>query len=183
MAQTSYMLPLQTPAPDFALPDLDGNVVSPDSSAGASALLVAFLCNHCPYVRHVEQVLGERAREWQGQGVAIVGICSNDVVSYPDDDRDGLAAQAKRAGFAFPYLVDESQAVARAYQAACTPDFFLFDQQRRLVYRGAMDASTPGNDVPVTGDELHAAVTSVLAGEPVSEPHRPSLGCSIKWKE
>jgi peroxiredoxin len=182
VAQTSYMLPLQTPAPDFALPDLDGNVVTRDGLAHAPALLVAFLCNHCPYVRHVEQVLGERTLQWQRQGVAVVGICPNDAASYPDDDRDGLAAQASRAGFVFPYLIDGAQAAARAYQAACTPDFFLFDQERRLAYRGAMDASTPGNDQPVTGDELDAAVTSVLAGNPVPEPHRPSMGCSIKWK-
>jgi peroxiredoxin len=182
MAQTSNMLPLRTPAPDFALPDLYGNIVSRDDLAGAPALLVAFLCNHCPYVRHIERMLGRAAREWQREGAAVVGICPNDIASYPDDDRDGLAAQAARAGFAFPYLIDESQDVARAYGAACTPDFFLFDQQRALAYRGALDASTPGNDVPVTGDELRAAVAMVLAGQPVPEPHRPSMGCSIKWK-
>ena len=182
MAQTSDMLPLRTPAPDFALPDLDGKVVARDDLAGAPALLVAFLCNHCPYVRHVERTFGDLARQWKREGLAVVGICSNDVASYPDDDRDGLAAQAERAGFAFPYLIDESQDVARAYGAACTPDFFLFDQDRALAYRGALDASTPGNNVPVTGDELRAAVETVLAGEPVPEPHRPSIGCSIKWK-
>lgn len=182
MAEISLMSPLQTPAPDFALPDLDGNVVTRDSHAGAPALLVAFLSNHCPYVRHVEQVLGETAREWQRNNVAVVGICSNDAMSYPDDGRDGLAAQAARAGFTFPYLIDESQDVARAYGAACTPDFFLFDRRRTLVYRGALDASTPGNDVPVTGDELRVAVTCALGGESVPEPHRPSMGCSIKWK-
>jgi peroxiredoxin len=182
MAETSLMLPLRTPAPDFALPDLDGNVVSRDSADGAPALLVAFLSNHCPYVRHIEQVLGEIAREWQRHDVAVVGICSNDVTNYPDDGRDGLAAQAARAGFTFPYLIDESQDVARAYGAACTPDFFLFDRRRELAYRGALDASTPGNDVAVSGDELQVAVTRVLAGEPVPEPHRPSMGCGIKWK-
>ena len=182
MAETSQMLPLKTPAPDFALPDLDGSVVTRDGLAQAPALLVAFLSNHCPYVRHIEQVLGEVAREWQRNGVAVVGICANDVDNYPDDGREGLAAQASRAGFTFPYLMDESQEVARAYGAACTPDFFLFDGNRELAYRGALDASTPGNDVAVTGDELRVAVTRVLAGESVPEPHRPSMGCSIKWK-
>ena len=182
MAETSRMLPLRTPAPDFALPDLDGNVVALEDLADAPALLVAFLCNHCPYVRHVEKTLAEAAREWRREGVAVVGICSNDVASYPDDDRDGLAAQAARAGFDFAYLIDESQDIARAYGAACTPDFFLFDRHRALAYRGALDASTPGNDVPVTGNELRAAVANVLAGQAVPEPHRPSMGCSIKWK-
>lgn len=182
MAEMSQMLPLRTPAPDFALADLEGNTVSLDSTAHASALLVAFLSNHCPYVRHIEQVLGEHARQWQRDGVAVVGICSNDVSNYPDDGPEGMAAQAARAGFTFPYLIDESQDVARAYHAACTPDFFLFNSRRELVYRGAFDASTPGNDVPVTGDELRVAVTLAAAGDAVPEPHRPSMGCGIKWK-
>lgn len=182
MAETSEMLPLLTPAPAFALPDLDGHVVTLDSLADSPALLVAFLSNHCPYVRHIEQVFGESARQWQREGIAVVAICSNDVTNYPDDGRDGLAAQAARAGFAFPYLIDGSQQVARAYHAACTPDFFLFNHRRELVYRGAFDASTPGNDIGVTGDALRAAVTCALAGEPVPEPHRPSMGCGIKWK-
>lgn len=182
MAETSLMLPLQTPAPDFALPDLDGEIVTLGSLADAPALLVAFLSNHCPYVRHIEQVLGEEARDLQRHDVAVVGICANDVTNYPDDGHDGLVAQAARAGFTFPYLMDATQEVARAYHAACTPDFFLFDRERLLAYRGAFDASRPGSDVPVTGDELRVAVTRVLAGDPVPEPHRASMGCSIKWK-
>lgn len=182
MAETSQMMALRTSAPEFALPDLHGDVVTLDGLRAAPALLVAFLSNHCPYVRHIEPTLAIRARAWQRRDVAVVAICSNDVVRYPDDDRDGLVAQADRAGFAFPYLIDESQDIARAYGAACTPDFFLFDVQRELVYRGTFDASTPGNGVPVTGDELHTAITSVLAGQPVPEPQRPSMGCGIKWK-
>jgi peroxiredoxin len=182
MAETSTMMPLGTVAPDFALPDLGGEVVTLDSLSASPALLVAFICNHCPYVRHIEHVLGNLATGWQQQGAAVVGISANDVAQYPDDDRDGLAAQAARAGFTFPYLMDESQEVARAYGAACTPDFFLFDRNRRLAYRGAFDASTPGNDQPVTGAELDEAVTRVLAGHEVPEPHRPSMGCGIKWK-
>lgn len=182
MAATSTMLPLGTQAPDFALPDLGGDIVSLESITPSPALLVAFLCNHCPYVRHVEHTLGTMAAGWQQRGVAVVGICSNDAEQYPDDDRDGLAAQAARAGFTFPYLVDESQEVGRGYRAACTPDFFLFDRNQQLAYRGAFDASTPGNDEPVTGAELDEAVSLVLAGRDVPEPHRPSMGCSIKWK-
>jgi peroxiredoxin len=182
MAETSQMMPLRTLAPDFALPDLDGTTVARDDLAGAPALLVAFLCNHCPYVRHIERELAAAAEQWQRDGAAVVGICSNDAASYPDDAPEGLAAQARRAGFTFPYLIDASQDVARAYRAACTPDFFLFDRGRALAYRGAFDASTPGNRVPVTGDELRDAVARVLVGQPVPEPHRPSMGCSIKWK-
>lgn len=184
MADTSATtLALGTSAPDFSLPDLGGEVVSLGSLSASPALLVGFLCNHCPYVRHIEQALGQMATGWQQHGAAVVGICSNDVARYPDDDRDGLATQAARAGFTFPYLIDESQEVARAYGAACTPDFFLFDRNRRLVYRGAFDESTPGNDRPVTGDDLDEAVTRVLAGQDVPEPHRPPMGCSIKWKQ
>lgn len=182
MAETSTMLPLGTAAPDFALPDLGADVVSLDALATGPALLVAFICNHCPFVQHIEHVLGQVSAGWQQQGVAMAGICANDAQQYPDDDRDGLAAQAARAGFTFPYLIDESQEVARSYRAACTPDFFLFDRNRRLAYRGAFDASTPGNGKPVTGADLDDAISAVLAERDVPEPHRPAMGCGIKWK-
>lgn len=179
MAVESTMVPLGTSLPAFTLPELSGDPVSSAAFAGRP-LLVAFLCNHCPYVKHVETVLGEiLARQ---PDLAVVGICSNDTADYPDDARPGLAEQAARAGWVFPYLVDESQEVGRAFGAACTPDFFLYDAAGRLAYRGAMDASTPGNGVPVTGELLADAIARVLADEPVPEPHRPSMGCSIKWR-
>lgn len=179
MAVESTMVPLGTPLPAFTLPELGGDAVGSATYAGRP-LLVAFLCNHCPYVKHVEAVLGELLA---GQpDLAVVGICSNDVVDYPDDAPPRLAEQAARAGWAFPYLIDESQQVGRAFGAACTPDFFLYDASGRLAYRGAMDGSTPGNGLPVTGELLADAIALVLAGEPVPEPHRPSMGCSIKWR-
>jgi peroxiredoxin len=180
MAVSSQMVPLGTPAPDFALPDLTGHTVRRDDLADAPALLVAFLCNHCPYVRHIENELGRLLAKQPS--LAVVGICSNDAEAYPDDRPGRLAEQAERAGWTFPYLVDEDQSIGRAYRAACTPDFFLYDAQRRLAYRGAFDESTPGNRKPVTGDLLSAAVSHVLDGAPVPEPHLPSMGCSIKWR-
>jgi peroxiredoxin len=180
MAVSSQMVPLGTPAPDFALPDLTGRTVSRDDLADAPALLVAFLCNHCPYVRHIEKELGRVLAEQPS--LAVVGICTNDAKAYPDDRPERLAEQAERAGWTFPYLVDGDQSVGRAYRAACTPDFFLYDAQRRLAYRGAFDESTPGNRKPVTGHLLNAAIGAVLDGVPVPEPHRPSMGCSIKWR-
>lgn len=181
MAVHSFMVPLGTPAPPFALPSLDGQVVSLDSCAADRPLLVIFLSNHCPYVRHIERQLGSLVTEYAGE-VAAVGISSNDVTNYPDDGPDGLAEQVHRAGFSFPYLLDETQEVALAYRAACTPDFFLYDPQRQLAYRGEFDRSRPRNDTPVTGQALRAALESVLAGKPVGEPQMPSLGCGIKWK-
>jgi len=180
MAVSSLMVPLGTPAPDFALPNLAGTSVRRDDFAAAPALLVAFLCNHCPYVRHIEAELSSLLAQFPS--LAVVGICTNDVDAYPDDQPERLAKQAHRAGWAFPYLVDHDQRIGRAYNAACTPDFFLYDLQRRLAYRGAFDESTPGNGKPVTGDLLRTAVAQVLAGQPVPEPHRPSMGCSIKWR-
>lgn len=173
------MVPLGTPAPDFELPDLTGATVRLNDLDTAPALLVAFLCNHCPYVRHIEVELGKVAADHQS--LAIVGICTNDADAFPEDGPEGLADQTRRATWDFPYLVDKDQDVGRRYQAACTPDFFLYDGQRRLAYRGAFDESTPGNGVPVTGQLLREAIERVLAGEPVPEPHRPSMGCSIKW--
>jgi peroxiredoxin len=180
MAVSSFMVPLGTAAPDFALVDLDGKTVHRDDLAGAPALLVAFLCNHCPYVRHIEGELGKVLSGYPD--LAVVGICTNDADAYPDDRPERLAEQARRAGWAFPYLLDTDQQVGRAYNAVCTPDFFLYDGERRLAYRGAFDESTPGNGKPLTGSDLRNAVELVLAGNPVPEPHRPSMGCSIKWR-
>ncbi len=180
MAVSSLMVPLGTPAPDFALPELSGATVRRDDLVDRPALLVMFLCNHCPYVRHVEADLGRLLGKYPDP--AVVGICTNDAEAYPEDRPQRLAEQARRAGWTFPYLLDTTQEVGRAYRAACTPDFFLYDAQRRLAYRGAMDDSTPGNGRPVTGDRLQAAIEHVLAGEPVPEPHTPSMGCSIKWR-
>jgi len=183
MAETpSRMLPLGTPAPDFALPDTDGRSVTRDSLARAPALLVMFICNHCPFVKHIRGGLARFGRDYAGQGLAIVAINANDVSAYPADSPAKMAEEAKAAGYTFPYLYDESQEVAKAYGAACTPDFFLFDRARKLVYRGQFDASRPSNRVPVTGGDLRAAADAVLAGRPVPGEQRPSIGCNIKWK-
>jgi len=148
----------------------------------APALLVIFLCNHCPYVKHVAPELARLVRDYQTRGVAVVGINSNDTDAYPDDAPERMVEEVRQRGYTFPYLYDATQAVAHAYRAACTPDFYVFDQQRRLVYRGQMDDSRPRSDVPVTGRDLRAALDAVLAGQSVPEPQRPSLGCNIKWK-
>lgn len=183
MVQTaSTMLPLGTAAPDFSLPDTEGNTVSPGDFADAPALLVIFMCNHCPYVKHVAAGLAELAKEYQKRGVAVVGINSNDAASFPDDSPEKMAQEVKLRGYTFPYLYDESQEVAKAYRAACTPDFYVFDRQRKLVYRGQMDSSRPQSGVEVTGNDLRAALDAVLAGQPVPEDQKPSLGCNIKWK-
>ena len=178
------MLPLGTPAPDFTLPDTEGRLVALKQLAGAPALLVVFLCNHCPYVKHLRLELARLAREYQARGVAVVGINSNDVQAYPEDSPAKMAEEVKLAGYTFPYLFDETQAVAKAYRAACTPDFFLFDQQQRLVYRGQFDDSRPRVEplAPATGRDLRAALEAVLAGQPVPPTQKPSLGCNIKWK-
>ena len=181
MAASSLMVPLGTPAPDFKLPSVDGPHVALADLEGP-ALLVAFLCNHCPYVRHVERALAATVAEYAERGVAAVGVCSNDTNTNPDDGPAGLAGQADRAGFTFPYLMDADQEAAKAYRAMCTPDLFAYDAQRRLAYRGAFDDATPSNGAPVTGERLRRALDLVLAGEPVPEPHKPSMGCSLKWK-
>jgi len=179
----STMAALGTAAPDFTLPDpRTGRPVSLGDFADAPALLVAFLSNHCPFVKHIASELGAFSREYSAKGLAIVGICANDVANYPDDSPEKMAAEAVSRGYAFPYLYDESQGVARAYRAACTPDFFLYDRERRLVYRGQFDDSRPSLDVAVTGSDLRAACDAVLAGERPSEEQRPSVGCNIKWK-
>jgi peroxiredoxin len=183
MAETpSTMLPLGTRAPDFDLPDPSGQRHKLSDFAAAPALVVAFICNHCPFVQHIRQGLAQFARDYAGRGVAMVAISANDVQAYPDDSPERMAEQAAAAGYVFPYLYDESQAVAKAYRAACTPDFYLFDRERRLVYRGRLDGSRPGNSVPVTGGDLRAAVDAVLAGRSVAPDQKPSLGCNIKWR-
>ena len=176
------MLPLGTNAPDFRLPDTTGRIVSLADFANAPALLVMFICNHCPYVKHIRAGLAQLGKDYQPRGAAIVAISANDAASYPEDNPASMAHEVKSAGYTFPYLYDESQAVAKAYRAACTPDFFLFDQARKLVYRGQFDASRPGNGLPVTGQDLRAALDAVLAGKPVSTTQSPSIGCNIKWK-
>jgi len=178
----STMLPLGTTAPDFTLPDTNGKTVSPADFKAAPALLVIFMCNHCPYVVHIRGGLAQLARDYAPKRVGIVGINSNDVANYPDDSPAKMKDEVKSAGYLFPYLYDETQAVAKAYRAACTPDIFLFDRGRRLVYRGQFDASRPGNGIPVTGKDLRAALDAVLAGKPTSEFQVASIGCNIKWK-
>jgi peroxiredoxin len=177
------MVPLGTPAPDFALPDVvSGRMVSLADYADHPALLVMFICNHCPYVKRIQDGMAQMARDFQARGVAVVAVSSNDVANYPDDSPEKMREEAARAGYTFPYLYDESQSVARAYRAACTPDFFLYDAARRLAYRGQMDAARRGNDLPVTGRDLRAALDAVLAGQPAPPVQIPSLGCNIKWK-
>jgi peroxiredoxin len=183
MAAGSQMLPLGTEAPDFALTDVvTGDTVKLADFSQAEALLVMFICRHCPYVRHVRGEIAGLVRDYEGSDLAIVGISPNDPDEYPEDAPESLAEDAREAGYTFPYLFDETQEVAKAYHAACTPDFFLFDRDRRLVYRGQLDESRPRNDVPVTGKDLRAAIDATLAGHPVSEEQHPSVGCSIKWR-
>lgn len=180
----STMLELGTTAPDFALVDvLSGKTVRRDDFLGQKALLVMFICAHCPYVKHIEKGLAALGRDYASQPIGIVAISSNDVTTHPADSPAGLKQQAETHGFVFPYLYDETQAVAHAYKAACTPDFFLFDADLRLVYRGQFDPSRPGNGIPVTGQDLRAAIDLVLAGKPVPTNQHPSIGCNIKWKE
>jgi len=179
----SKMLPLGTLALDFNLPDTTGNMVSLSNFKETPAFLAIFMCNHCPFVKHILNAMVELIKEYQAKGVAVVGINSNDVANFPKDSKEMMAKVAKEAGFTFPYLYDETQEVAKAYRAACTPDFFLFDSERTLVYRGQMDDSRPGNGTPVTGNDLTAAIDAVLKGKPVSEEQKPSLGCNIKWKQ
>ncbi len=184
MARTpSIMLELGTPAPDFSLTDsVGGGAVALGDFAG-QPLLVAFICNHCPYVVRIKEGFAAFAREYRDKGLGIVAINANDVASYPDDSPEKMVADARRYGYSFPYLFDETQHVAAAYRAACTPDFFLFDAAHRLVYRGQFDDARPGNDLPVTGADLRAAADAVLAGGTVSGEQKPSLGCNIKWKK
>ena len=176
------MLPLGTAAPDFRLPDTNGKTVSLADFKDKPALLVLFICNHCPYVKHIRAGLAQLARDYLPKGAGIVAINSNDVANYPDDSPARMKEEVKSAGYLFPYLYDETQAVAKAYRAACTPDIYLFDKARKLAYRGQMDDSRPGNGVPVTGKDLRAALDAVLGGKPVSPTQKASMGCNIKWK-
>jgi peroxiredoxin len=183
MAATSTMLPLGTTAPDFAIADVvSGRTVTLQDFDDQDALLVMFICRHCPYVAHVRPAIAGLAREHVGSGLGIVAISANDPDAYPEDAPGGLATEAVEAGYTFPYLFDETQEVAKAYTAACTPDFFLFDADRALVYRGQLGDSRPSNGLPVTGKDLRAAIEAVLSGEPVSDDQRASIGCSIKWR-
>ena len=179
----STMLELGTSAPGFTLPDTTGASISLSDYGDAPALVVAFICNHCPFVVHIREALAEFGREYQERGVAIVAINSNDVASHPDDSPEKMAEELASAGYTFTYLYDESQSVAQAYRAACTPDFFVFDGDQRLVYRGQFDESRPESGIPVTGADLRSACDAVLSGQAVVEEQRPSLGCNIKWRE
>jgi len=178
----SAMQELGSEAPQFDLPAAQGGRARSADFRDAKGLLVIFMCNHCPYVKHIRAGLAEFAREYKKRGLAIVGISANDVTSHPSDSPERMAEEVRDAGYVFPYLYDESQQVARAYGAACTPDFFLYDAGHRLVYRGQFDDSRPGNGVQVTGADLRSAADALLAGEPVSSEQKPSVGCNIKWK-
>lgn len=178
----STMLPLGTAAPAFSLPNVDGKTVSLKDFVDAPALLVVFMCNHCPYVKHVAAGLAGLTREYQQKGVAVVGINPNDAANYPDDAPARMVEEVMARGYTFPYLYDATQEVAKAYRAACTPDFYIFDRGHKLVYRGQLDASRPNSGVPVTGTDIRSALDAVLAGTAVSADQKPSIGCNIKWK-
>jgi peroxiredoxin len=178
----STMLPLGTRAPDFTLPNVDGRQVSLAGAAGTRGTLVMFICNHCPFVKHVADQLAALGRDYMPRGIGMVAISSNDVATHPADSPEQMVREAEERGYPFPYLYDASQEVAKAYHAACTPDFFLFDEERSLVYRGQLDPSRPGNDVAVSGSDLRAAIDAVLAGRAPAPEQTPSIGCNIKWK-
>lgn len=178
----STMLPLGTAAPDFTLPDYDGKIWSLSDFRDRPGLLIIFMCNHCPYVKHVAPELSRLADAYQAQGIAVVGISSNDIVAHPDDSPEMMKREASEQGYRFPYLYDESQQVAHAYRAACTPDFFLFDSAQHLVYRGQLDETRPKQDQTPHGKDLRAALDALLAGQAIAESQRPSIGCNIKWK-
>jgi len=177
----STMLDLGTQLPSFSLPDFNGRTVSDAEFKGSKALVVAFICKHCPFVKHIRQEFSRFAREYEAKGLKVVAIASNDTTEFPEDGPEGMKQEAAEAGYVFPYLFDEKQQVAQKFRAACTPDLFLFDANRRLVYRGQFDGSRPKNDVPVTGADLRAAADAVLSGKPAPETQRPSMGCNIKW--
>jgi peroxiredoxin len=177
----SVMLPLGTVAPDFKLPDYNGRVVSRDDFRGQPGLLVIFMCNHCPFVKHVAPELARMADEYQTRGLGVVGISSNDIGSHPEDAPDKMRMEAASQGYRFAYLYDETQSVAQSYRAACTPDFFLFDGDFKLVYRGQMDETRPKQGAQPTGKDLRAAIEALLSGQPQPQPQRPSIGCNIKW--
>ncbi len=177
----STMLPLGTPAPNFSLPNIDGSTVSLSDFSGGKALVVMFICNHCPFVKLIAQELARLHKDYQNKGVHFVGISSNDISTHPEDSPELMKHEAALQGYAFPYLYDETQAIAKAYHAACTPDIFVFDSQNKLAYRGQIDDARPRNGKPVTGADLRAALDAILSGNPIPEPQRPSIGCNIKW--
>lgn len=179
----STMVGLGAPLPSFVLPDLGGTLISSADFSTAKGVLIAFLCPHCPYVRHVRAEFARAAQQFRQRGLRVVGVNSNDVSVVLEDGADGMRREVREAGYTFPYLIDETQEVAKAFRAACTPDFFLFDGAGRLVYRGQFDASRPGGETPVTGTDLRRAVDALLNGEPVPADQQPSLGCNIKWKK
>ncbi|MDP7205525.1 MAG: thioredoxin family protein, partial [Pirellulaceae bacterium] len=179
----STMLPLGTPAPDFSLRNVDGQMVSLSDFQGQPALLVIVMCNHCPFVKHIAEQLAQLGRDYQGVGVGMVAISSNDIANHPEDSPEQMIHEVEQRGYSFPYLYDEDQDVAIAYQAACTPDFYVFDGDQKLAYRGQLDSSRPDSGIPVTGQDLRAALDAILAGEPAAEHQVPSIGCNIKWKE
>ena len=180
----SSMMPLGTTAPDFSLPDtISGKTLSLQQLKGAKGTLVMFICNHCPYVKHIKDALGKLGKDYQDSGLSIIAINANDAQNYPDDAPEQMTVFAQQNGLVFPYLYDESQRVAKAYAAACTPDFFLFDAQLQCVYRGQFDDSRPGNNVPVSGKDLRAAMDNLLAGKAIASKQTPSMGCNIKWKK
>lgn len=183
MATASTMLELGSTLPAFRLRDAAGKVVTSNDFAASKGLLVAFICPHCPYVRHIRSEFARLARLFQARGLAVIAINSNDIVAFPEDDPEGMKKETQEAGYTFPYLFDDTQEVAKAFRAACTPDFFLFDNRQRLVYRGQFDDSRPNNQTPVTGKDLKAAIEALLAGKAISVDQRPSLGCNIKWKK
>lgn len=178
----SNMLPLGTSAPDFSLPDTRGTIVTLNAFKDAQLLLMAFICNHCPFVKHIRAGFADLARDYESKGVAFVAINANDIQAYPDDNMDNMQSEVLEAGYTFPYLLDETQSVALAYDAACTPDFYLFDENRALIYRGQMDSSRPGNGIPVTAEDLRKAMDAALTGQAISQAQVPSVGCNIKWK-
>jgi peroxiredoxin len=180
-ATPSTMLDLGTTLPPFRLRDINGKAVTSNDFGGSRGLLVAFICPHCPYVRHVRAEFARLAKEIQERGISVIAINSNDATAFPDDGPDGMRKEVNEVGYTFQYLVDDTQEVAKSFRAACTPDFFLFDSQRRLVYRGQFDDSRPKSEVPVTGKDVRAAVDALLAGTPIPADQRPSLGCNIKW--
>ena len=185
MAETpSNMLELGTKAPDFTLPDtVSGKTISLSEAKSDKATVIMFICNHCPFVKHVNEELVRLANDYIALGISFVAISSNDVENYPEDSPEKMKENAQRLGYPFPYLYDERQEVAKAYKAACTPDFYIFDKAMKLVYRGQLDGARPGNGVPVTGEDIRVALDNILAGKPVSTEQRPSLGCNIKWNE
>ena len=178
----STMLPLGTPAPDFSLPATDGSLVSLSSFKNNKLLVVAFICNHCPFVKHIRAQLAQVGRDYQAKGVGFVAVNSNDIVAFPADNMEKMREEVKAVGYTFPYVLDENQATARAYDAACTPDFYLFGADRKLIYRGQFDGSRPGNNIAVTGRDLCAAMDAALQNRTVMEEQHPSIGCNIKWK-